>query len=87
MQHCDYFNAVFVGGEIDGIGESLEQAAPDSGFDFRELKRIESGARQDVIDFVEKANPQTGFLVLVPACRVGDIKLGLWPEQESPHEA
>ena len=63
----------------------MEQAAPDSRIDFWELKRIELGTKEDLIELIEKTISQAGFLVLVPACSVADIKLGLRPDNENSH--
>lgn len=81
----NHFNTGRSNGEIHGIRELLEQAAPDTRIDFWELKRIEPNAREDVVYRIEKSNSQTRFLALVPARRVGNIKLGLRPKKESPH--
>ena len=85
MKYGNYFNPGRPNGEIHGIRESLEQAAPDSRINFGKLKRIDPHTRQNVIHLIEKANPQTRFLVLVPARCVGDIKLGLRSEKQSSH--
>ena len=85
MKDGNHFNAGRSNEEIHCLGESLEQAAPDSRSDFWELQRIEPGTRQDVIHLIEKTNPQTRFLVLVPARSVADIKLSLRPKKECSH--
>ncbi len=85
MKDGNHFNTRRTNGEIHGIGESLEQATSDSRIDFRELERINLGTRQNVIDLIEKPNTQTSFLVLVPACRVADIKPGLRSKYENSH--
>ena len=85
MKDGNHFNAGLSDEEIDGIGESLEQAAPDSRIDFRELKRIEPGTRQNATELIEKANSQADFLVFIPARSVADIKLGLRPKKDSSY--
>jgi len=77
--HFDTFHSQ---GEVYRIGKSLEQTAPDARLDFWKLKRISPHTRQDVVHLIKKQNPQARLLVLVPACRVSDIKLGLRPKNE-----
>ena len=85
VKDSNHFNPGRFHGEIDGVREALEQAAPDSWINFWELKRTAPSTRQDPIELFEKTNPQTRLLVLVPVRRVSDIKLGLRPETERSH--
>ena len=85
MKDGNHFDPARSNGEIHGIGKSLEQAAPDSGFDFWELNGIASDARQDVIKLFEEPNPQAQFLVLVPARSARDIHPSLRLENERVH--
>ena len=73
MEDGDYFSAGHADGEIHGIGESLEQAPPNPRINFRKLKRVSPNTIQNVIQFIEKADPQTRPLVLVSTHCVGDI--------------
>lgn len=66
VKHSNDFNARHANREISGIRKFTKQTAPDSRLDFWELKRIESGSSQHVIEFVEKTNPQASSLVLIP---------------------
>ena len=85
MKDGNHFHAGLSNGEIHGVGESLEQTTPDSRLNFRKLKRIDPDTRQDVIELIKKANPETCSLVLVPDRSVADIKLGLPLEKEVSH--